>query len=134
MRNLSLILVAAVLGLGIAGLLAWGLHPPPWLTGLEAAFLSGAALAYGFTAKLPKVPGCLWLRPVRGAVIVCLGVGAMYVPPQLLLSAYLIGSGVRLVWASACEYALEESGPVLWRSEETALARRENGELTRKGG
>src|SRR3954447_26561537 len=100
MRHLPLVLCASALVGGIVALLAWGASPPPWLAGLEAALLAGAALLYGFTAWLPALPRWLWLRPIRGVALVILGVGAMYVPPQLILSAYLIGLGVRLVWKS----------------------------------
>lgn len=105
MKTLALLFCAAALACGIAAMLVWGATPPPWLAGLEAALLAGAALIYGFTAYLPALPRWLWLRPIRGTVLVILGMGAMYVPPQLLLSAYLIGVGVRLVWQSACELA-----------------------------
>jgi hypothetical protein len=111
MRTFHLISCAAALGCGIAAMLAWGVTPPAWLAGLEAALLAGAALLYGFTAYLPALPRWLWLRPIRGTVLVILGMGAMYVPPQLLLSAYLIGLGVRLVWQSACELALADAAP-----------------------
>ncbi len=111
MRLISLIACAAALALGILALLVQGLAPPPWLTGLEAMALAGAALMYGYTGRPPAVPGWLWLRPVRGAVLVVLGVGAIYVPPQLLLSAWLIGTGVRLVWRSACELATPPDRP-----------------------
>lgn len=109
MKTLPLILCAAALGGGIAAMLAWGVFPPPWLAGLEAALLAGAALLYGFTAYLPTLPHWLWLRPIRGTVLVIVGIGAMYVPPQLILSAYLIGVGVRLVWQSACDLAEPET-------------------------
>jgi hypothetical protein len=111
LKTVPLILCAAALACGIAAMLVCGITPPAWLAGLEAALLAGAALIYGFTAYLPALPRWLWLRPVRGTVLVILGMGAMYVPPQLLLSAYLIGVGVRLVWQSACELA-ERDGTV----------------------
>ncbi len=107
MKTFSLLFCAAALACGIAAMLVWGVTPPPWLAGLEAALLAGAALlyGYGFTAYLPALPRWLWLRPIRGTVLVIFGMVAMWVPPQLVLSAYLIGVGVRLVWQSACELA-----------------------------
>jgi hypothetical protein len=111
MRTFNLLFCAAALACGIAALLAWGVTPPLWLAGLEAALLAGAALTYGFAAYAPALPRWLWLRPIRGTVLVILGIGAMYVPPQLLLSAYLLGRGVRLIWQSACELALADAAP-----------------------
>jgi hypothetical protein len=105
MKILSLISCAAVLGCGIAAMLMWGFTPPAWLAGLEAAMFYGAALLYGYTAWQPSLPAWLWLRPVRGTMLVIAGIVAMYVPPQLILSPYLIGLGVRLVWRSACDLA-----------------------------
>jgi hypothetical protein len=112
MKTLSLFSCAAVLAGGIAAMLAWGISPPVWLTCLEAALLSGAALIYGFTAWLPTLPQWLWPRPIRGTILVVLGIGAMYVPPQLILSAYLIGIGIRLVWQSACDLAAKDAADI----------------------
>ena len=109
MKTFPLISCAAVLACGVAAMLMWGIFPPAWLTCLEAALLSGAALLYGYTAWLPTLPHWLWLRPIRGTVLVIFGIGAMYVPPQLLLSAYLIGVGIRLVWRSACDLAEKDA-------------------------
>jgi hypothetical protein len=111
MKTSLLLFCAAALGGGITALLAWGATPPPWLAGLEAATLTGAALVYGFTNYAPSLPRWLWLRPIRGTVLIILGISAPYVPPGLLLSAYLIGLGVRLVWQSACDLA-ERDGTV----------------------
>jgi hypothetical protein len=60
-----------------------------------------AALAFGFTTYSPSVPE--WLRhdAVKGVALVYLGVGAVFVPASLLLSAFLIGCGCRLVMKSA---------------------------------
>ena len=104
MKAFPLILsAAAVLACGIVVMLLWGFSPPPSLAGLEAALLSGAALIYGFTAWRPTLPRVLWLRPVRGTVLVFCGLVAMYVPAELILAAFLIGTGIRLVWQSACD-------------------------------
>jgi hypothetical protein len=140
MKALPLILSsAAVLACGIAVMLLWGFSPPPSLAGLEAALLSGGALIYGFTAWRPTLPRWLWLRPVRGTVLVVFGIAAMYVPPQLILSAYLIGVGVRLVWQSACDltekadndpgiaYAYADFMPVPHRPAGAPQARQDQG-------
>src|SRR5581483_6720891 len=108
MKHLPLILCAIALMLGIVAVLAWGFSPPAWLAGTVAALLMGAALVYGFTAYIPEIGAWLWLRPIRGTVLVMLGIAAMYVPPQLIVAAYLVGVGVRLVWLSACELAERE--------------------------
>lgn len=78
---------------------------PGWLLVGEVALFSALAMAFGFTAYAPSVPAWLWLRPVRGAVCICLGVGAMYIPPQFIVSAVFLGLGTRLVWQSASELA-----------------------------
>lgn len=131
LRILPLALTAVAMAGGCIAMLVFGLHPPLWLATLEAALLSGAALVYGFTACLPALPAWVWLRPVRGAFLVTLGIGAMYVPPQLLFSAFLIGWGVRLVWQSATE-AVEPIRARIVRPG-TAIIRREcsSGDLER---
>jgi len=108
MKTLPMALcVAALLG-GIIALLVWGGSPPAWLAGLEAALLMGAALLYGYVGHVPAIGRWLWLRPIRGTVLVGLGIVAMFVPPQLVLAAFLVAAGVRLVWQSACD--LERRG------------------------
>jgi hypothetical protein len=94
---------AALLG-GIVALLHWGVTPPPWLAGIEAALIMGIAMNYGFTARLPRIP---WLacRPIRGAVLVVLGSIMVFIQPQLIVAAFLIARGIRLVWLSACQLA-----------------------------
>ncbi len=103
MKLLPLFLCAVAMLLGCAALWSWGTSPPAWLKGLEAALLAVAALLYGYFRYLPRIPGWLLARPVRGAALFCAGVAVMYVPPQLVLSAFLIGNGVRMVWEAACE-------------------------------
>ena len=97
---------AALLG-GIVALLQWGVTPPPWLAGTEAMLLMGVAMNYGFTARLPRVPW-LALRPVRGTILVVLGSIMVFIQPQLIVAAFLIGRGIRLVWLSACQLAEAE--------------------------
>jgi hypothetical protein len=122
MKALHLVLCAVVVASGIAAMLMRGFTPPAWLAGLEAALLSGAALLYGYTAWLPTLPQWLRLRPIRGTVLCILGIGAMYVPPQLILSAFLIGAGVRLVWQSACELAeKDDADPVVIHADADRL-------------
>jgi hypothetical protein len=103
-KTLQLTLCLAVLLGGIVALLHWGAAPPPWLAGSEAMLLMGVALTYGYTGRLPRFPW-LALRPVRGTILVMLGVTVIFVQPQLLVAAYLIGQGIRLVWLSACDVA-----------------------------
>jgi len=107
MRTIPLMSCAVILACGIVALLAWGLNPPPWMLGLEAALLVGSATVFGFTAWLPDPRPLLRLRPVKGTLLVILGIVAMYMPAQLCIAAVLIGIGIRLVWASACELAAD---------------------------
>jgi hypothetical protein len=98
--------IAAILG-GIIALLHWGATPPAWLAGTEAALIMALALNYGFTARLPQIPW-LALRPVRGTILVMLGSVIVFIQPQLIVAAWLIGRGTRLVWLSACQLASDE--------------------------
>ena len=67
------------------------------------------ALAYGFTpAALPRL-GWLHSRPVKGAVLVCLGIAAIFIPLSFVIAALLIGGGTRMVWDAACD--LEDGKP-----------------------
>jgi hypothetical protein len=111
-KNAQLTLCLAALLGGIIALLHWGATPPAWLAGSEAALLMALALNYGFTARLPQVPW-LALRPVQGTLLVMLGSVMVFVQPQLIVAAWLIGRGIRLVWASACELALEDGHGVV---------------------
>ena len=86
----------------------------------------GVALNYGFTARLPRVPW-LALRPVRGTILVMLGSVMVFIQPQLIVAAYLIGRGIRLVWLSACKAAAEEQQgagePCVAMAQPTAVVR-----------
>ena len=63
---------------------------------LAAMLLSG--LFYGFTGLFPRFDSRLF----RGVMIFSLGVFAPLIPPQFVLSAILVGLGVRMVWTEAC--------------------------------
>ena len=63
---------------------------------------------------------------MRGAALVALGIGVMYVPAELILSAFLIGCGVRKVWESAFETDDFDHRPVRARILSSGeIARRE---------
>ena len=115
-RTFQLVLCAAALLGGIFALLHWGATPPPWMAGTEAALIMAVALNYGFTARLPRVPW-LVLRPVRGTILVTLGLIMLFIQPQLIVAAYLVGRGVRLVWLSACQLADAERYAAVGRYE-----------------
>ena len=104
--------VAAIVGLvaGIALLLYWGGEAPPWLLKLECLVVLLAALAFGFTANSPKAPE--WLRhdAVRGLALIYLGIGAAFVPANLLLASFLIGSGCKLVSRSGVQVIVRVAG------------------------
>ena len=101
MRHMNKIATIAGLAGGTSLLLYWGGEAPAWLLKLECVAVMAAALAFGFTSYSPTAPE--WLRhdAVRGVALVYLGVGAVFVPTSLLLSAFLIGCGCRLVMKSA---------------------------------
>jgi hypothetical protein len=81
---------------GILALLCVG-EIPGWLLKLECLIFCATALAFGFTGFTPVLPSWVWSQPVRGVVCVYLGVGAMFVPPQFLVSAVFLGMGLRLI-------------------------------------
>lgn len=105
MRLIVLSAACCVASLSCGGLLlaAFGPELPSWLMALALALCSGLALACGFGLYNPKVPDWLRQRPVLGAICVAIGVGAMFIPVNFVVSAFLLGCGTRLVWVSACE-------------------------------
>lgn len=92
---------AVMLMVGGLAVMCFGFEPPTWLVRLELVLLSGAALAFGFTAWQPASSPLS--RPVRGTVCVFLGIGVMYVPANFIVCAFLLGTGTRLLWAAACD-------------------------------
>lgn len=98
------IALAALAGGGVI-VLFYGFTPPPWLLTCELAVFAGLAMLCGFSAVVPSVLPWLKMRSIRGAILVCLGVGAMYVPPQFIASAVFLALGIKLVWAEACGLA-----------------------------
>jgi hypothetical protein len=118
--------LAAIIGLlaGCSLLLYWGGEAPPWLLKLEILAVSCAALAFGFTAYSPVAPE--WMRhdSVRGVALVYLGVGAMFVPLNFLASAFLIGTGARLVMQSTITVTARVTGVSIGRSTGDIVLRR----------
>ena len=106
----SLAASALALALGGLGLYAWGMDPPGWLVRAQAASFSTLALAYGFSSLRFRLAPWTGLRSIRGATCVVTGVAVMYIPPQFLLSAYLMGAGIRSIWAAACELGTPPPG------------------------
>ena len=99
--------LATIVGLlaGTSLLLYWGGEAPGWLLKLECLAVMAASIAFGFTSITLDAPE--WTRhdAVRGVLLVYLGVGAVFVPANLLLGAFLIGSGGKLVMRSAAPLA-----------------------------
>jgi hypothetical protein len=83
--------------LGILAILLWGGEPPGWLLRLEVLIFCLAALAFGFTLFSPVAPDWVFSRPVKGIVCIYLGIGAMFVPSQFIVSALFLGMGTRLL-------------------------------------
>jgi hypothetical protein len=103
----------ALLATGDALLLSLGGVPPAGLLKAEVLAASLAALLYGYGLWRPE-PGRslhpLRRRPIRGTALIVLGLAALWVPTQFLLSAWLIGVGLRLLWQAACD-AGRPAGP-----------------------
>jgi hypothetical protein len=97
--------IAAIFGLacGTSLLLYWGGEAPRWLLMVECAAVMVGALLFGFTSYSPSAPDWLRHEAVRGVALVYLGVGAVFMPTNLLMSAFLIGCGCRLVMKSAVQ-------------------------------
>lgn len=82
---------------------AFGHEPPAMLLAWEMAFFTALGLAAGFLWRLPRLPWWATSRPVAGAVLITLGVGAVYVPSQFIVSSLLLGAGARLLWLALSE-------------------------------
>lgn len=84
---------------GLSLILMGGGEAPRWLQCLQVAFFCAAALLYGFTAFSPSAPAWLSSRPVVGVAMLYMGVAVMFVPANIVTSAFFIGTGTRLVLA-----------------------------------
>lgn len=129
MSNKIAVIAGLVAGIGL--LLYWGGDAPPWLLKLECLCVMLAALAFGFTAYSPSAPE--WLRhdAVRGVALVYLGIGAAFVPANLLLASFLIGSGCKLVSRSGVQVIVRVAGePSAARSTEILV--RPKDEISRR--
>jgi hypothetical protein len=87
------------LAFGTCSLIIWGL--PPVLLKAELVVVMATALFLGFTNYAIRVPA--FMKPVTGMAVVYIGVGAMFIDPRFLISAFLIGTGTRMVMASRLE-------------------------------
>ena len=117
----------AILAIISGGLLviAYGFEPPAWICCAEVAAFSGLALICGFTAAGTALLPWLTLRPVQGALLVCLGVAAIFVPANFVVSAVFLALGIKLVWRTACELADAERAAAV--EAEPAMIRRGGG-------
>jgi hypothetical protein len=124
--------LACIVGLSLGVLLLCGGEPPAWLMKLEVLLFSMAALLYGYASI--DVTSWFWSKPVRGMLCIYLGVGAMFIPPQFVVSAFFIGCGTRMVMGSFTTVVAHAS-----KSFNTSLHRpggdlviREEGGITRR--
>ena len=99
----------AAMALGSLALLV--LRPGSLLVTALLALCSALGLALGFGARLPGLPAWARLKPVKGALCITLGVAAMYLPANFVLSMALLAIGTRMVWTSACDLAAPGSLP-----------------------
>ena len=97
---------------------------------LTLAVLQLAALAYGFTGAYPHLES----RAVRGAALVFLGVGAIFIPLPFVLSAILVGNGTRTVWLAACEPKPATAPSVRLRTPGTEIVTAGHGRMVHAGG
>ena len=116
---------------GTALLLYWGGEPPRWLLKLECAGVMLAALAYGFTHRNLHLPD--WTRDdsLRGVALVYLGVGAMFVELNFLVSAFCIGAGAKLVTRSATVLTARVINPALGETK-TEIVHHQGGGIRRQ--
>ncbi len=70
---------------------------PHWLLRFEVLTVMTTAAVYSVTAFRVKVPAWVMCQEFRGVVMVGCGCLALFIPVQYLLSAWLVGSGARLV-------------------------------------
>ncbi len=80
-----------------------------WFNTILLAALLLGGLFYGFTGLFPR----FYSRLFRGVMIFSLGAFAPLIPPQFVLSAILVGAGVRMMWSEACKrktYGREDAG------------------------
>jgi hypothetical protein len=119
----------AALALGLSATLRWGAELPAWLLTVTLSLVLLLSLVYGFTSALPRL-GWLHSRPVRGAVLVCLGVAAIFIPLPFVIAALCIGQGTRMVWDAACQEEIKARVVPTGKG----LARAHNGEIDRVHG
>lgn len=121
---------------GIAILAAFGHEPPAMVLAWEMTLFTAIGLIAGFLWRMPRLPWWAGSRPVVGTALIFLGVGAVYVPAQFIVSSLLLGAGARLMWLALSEPS--DAGGELARREgqapgtsvqRPALQRHAGGEL-----
>lgn len=112
--------LAIVAGFTIPALLM-GAGNSPALQKLQVAAFALAALGYGFGSVSPRVPGWMRHQAVRGVACVYLGCGALFLPPQFIVSAFFIGCGVRMV--STCGQTGASSRDIVLRTQSREVTR-----------
>jgi hypothetical protein len=123
----------AVIGLlaGSSILLVAGTDLPAWLLKIECMAVALSALAYGYTAFSPSLP---WLKhdSVRGVAMIYAGCAAMFIPLNFLVSAFLLGAGIRMVTRSAITpITARFTGNPVTRQGGDIVVLRESGEIAR---
>jgi hypothetical protein len=115
-RSMARMLTLAILIGGCLLMLYFGGRSPEWMLRGEVLIVAIFALVYGFTAFSPSLPSWLRYQEVRGVLMVALGVFAMFVPAQFIVSALLIGFGARLVMTGFPSTALKhQPGDIVLR-------------------
>ncbi len=125
--------IAVIVGLlaGCSLLLYWGGEAPAWLLKLECACVMAAALFFGLSLYSPTAPAWLRSDAVRGVACVYCGVGAMFTDPRVLISAFLIGTGCKILMRSAVETKARVTGGTLSTGSKDIILKPEGG-ITRR--
>jgi hypothetical protein len=94
-------MTGCILLLFTAALATFGL--PYWVLKGEFLTVMTAAAVYGFSAFRIRLPRWCICQEFRGVTMVALGAVAMWIPSQYLISAWLVGTGAKLVMGGFTE-------------------------------
>ena len=119
-----IVCLGVIFGLMATLVVAFGL--PAWLLKGEVLIIFTFSIVYAFTAYAPKLPAWMMCPELRGVTFVALGGIALFLPPQIYISAYLVAVGARLVMGNFRPSSPPPSTEiVIWETtDETPAVRR----------